>query len=170
MNINGTFYGCHNFTLFKNVCAKIKNMKKEFILITSGSSAKKIMDYCAKIKEIREYYIYCYNLEKYKPLIKEYPKLKGIYDKFDKLREELYNIQQIKIDILTSSNLIYFEDYSRIYIKLHYEFIRKYYLYKILKEKNCNEFEFLELVEKQFPYFLDLAKQLFPDKNEIINT
>jgi len=25
MNINGTFYGCHYFELFKIVCEKIKN-------------------------------------------------------------------------------------------------------------------------------------------------
>ena len=127
------------------------------------------MDFCDKIEERREYYIYCYNLIKYYPLMKEYPRLKGVYSLFDELKEKLYNIKQIKIDNISSSNLIYFEDYSRIYIKLHYEFIRKYYLYKILKEKNCDEFEFLKLVEKKFPYFIDLAKQLFPDKNEIIN-
>jgi hypothetical protein len=33
MNMNGTFYGCHYFDLFKIVCEKIKRNKKEFILI-----------------------------------------------------------------------------------------------------------------------------------------
>lgn len=28
MNINGTFYGCHNFELFKIICEKIKNKNK----------------------------------------------------------------------------------------------------------------------------------------------
>ena len=55
MNINGTFYGCHNFELFKIICEKIKNKNKEFILLSSGSAAKKIYDYCSNIKEIREY-------------------------------------------------------------------------------------------------------------------
>ena len=64
MNINGTFYGCHNFELFKIICEKIKNKNKEFILLSSGSAAKKIYDYCSNIKEIREYYIYCYYKEK----------------------------------------------------------------------------------------------------------
>ena len=70
---------------------------------------------------------------------------------------------------ISSSNLIFFEDYSRIFIKLHYEFIQKYSLYKYLKSYNCDEKSFLDFVEKDHPYFLDLAKQLFPDKNEIIN-
>ena len=65
MNINGTFYGCHNFELFKIICEKIKNKNKEFILLSSGSAAKKIYDYCSNIKEIREYYIYCCYKEKY---------------------------------------------------------------------------------------------------------
>ena len=52
MNINGTFYGCHNFELFKIICEKIKNKNKEFILLSSGSAAKKIYDYCSNIKEI----------------------------------------------------------------------------------------------------------------------
>ena len=34
MNINGTFYGCHYFELFKIICEKIKNKKKEFILLS----------------------------------------------------------------------------------------------------------------------------------------
>ena len=57
MNTNGTFYGCHNFELFKIVCEKIVKSKKEFILLSSGSSAQKIYDYCLNMKEIREYYI-----------------------------------------------------------------------------------------------------------------
>ena len=49
----------------------------------------------------------------------EYPKLKGVYNFFHKLKEKLYSIKPMKMDNIISSNLIYFEDYSRIYIKLH---------------------------------------------------
>ena len=48
-------------------------------------------------------------------------------------------------------------------------FIRKYSLYKLLKRENFSESEFLELIKIKYPYFMDLAKQLFPDKEEIIN-
>ena len=64
--------------------------------------------------------------------------------------------------------MIFFDDYSRLYIKLHFEFIRKYSLYKLLKSKNCNESQFLNFVKEEYPYFLALAKQLFPDKNKTI--
>ena len=169
MNVNGTFYGCYNIELFKKVCEKIRRNNTEFILISSGDSADKVFDYCLNMDEIREYYIYCSDKNKYKYLIDKYSKLKGIYNKFSNLREKLYNIKEIKIDNVSSSNLIYFEDYSRIYIKLHYEFIRKYSLYKLLKKENIEESEFLKFIAKEFTYYLDLANQLFPDKNEIIN-
>ncbi len=169
INTNGTFYGCHNFELFKIVCEKIINNKKEFILISSGSAAKKVFDYCSNIKEIREFYIYCFQIEKYLPLMNQYSKLKGIYNIFSELQNKLYNIKEIKMENISSSNLIFFEDYCRIYIKLHYEFIQKYSLYKLLKSYNCNETAFLDFVGKEHPYFLGLAKQLFNDKKEIIN-
>ena len=169
MNMNGTLYGCHYFDLFKIVCEKIKRNKKEFILITSGSSAQKIFNYCSDINEIREYFIYCFKEEEYKPLMKEYPKLKGIYSKFKNLVNKLYDIKEMEINNISSSNLIFFEDYSKIYIRLHYEFIKKYGLYKALKSKNCDEDTFLDLVKIEHPYFLEIAKQLFPDKNEIIS-
>ena len=169
INTKGTFYGCHNFDLFKNVCEKIKKGGKEFILLSSGSSAEKIFNYCMNMKEIREFYIYCYLKEKYIPLLNKYSKLKGVYNNFSDLKEKLYSIKEIKSDIIKSSNLIYFEDYNRLYIKLHFEIIRKYKLFKILKASNYNETKFLEQVKIKFPNFLDIAKQFFPDKDEIIN-
>ena len=89
----------------------------------------------------------------------KYSKLKGVYNIFSELKDE------ITMNNIHSSNLIFFEDYSRLYIKLHYEFIRKYSLYKLLISNKCNEFQFLELVKTKFPHFLELAKQLFPDIN-----
>ena len=160
MNINGTFCGCHNFELFKIICEKIKNKNKEFILLSSGSAAKKIYDYCSNIKEIREYYIYCYYKEKYIPLMNQYPKLKGVYNIFESMKDKLYNINQMNIDNISSSNLIFFEDYSKKYIKLHYEFIRKYSLYKILKSNNCNETQFLYLISKKISIFFKSSKTI----------
>lgn len=132
MNMNGTFYGCHYFDLFKIICDKIKRNKNQFILITSGSCAQKKFNYCSNINEIREYFIFCFDEEKYKSFMNIYPKLKGIYSNFYNLIDKLYSLSPIKMNNISSSNLIFFEDYSRIYIKLHYEFIQKYSLYKLL--------------------------------------
>ena len=167
-NIDGTFYGCHYFELFEIILEKIKNTKKNFILICSGSSSKKIFDYCSNINIINSYYIFCYNKKKYIPLIKEYPKLKGVYNTFKELTFTLYNLSLAKKEIIKSSNLIYFEDYNSLYIKLHYEIIIKYSLYKILKKNNITEEEFLQFIEKKYPYYLELALQILPKVNEII--
>ena len=155
--------------LFKLICEKIKNSNKKFILITSGSSAEKIYEKCLYMEEIREYYIYCFLKNKYIHLLNIYPKLKGVYDDVNDLINKLYSIEEIKNDTIKSSNLIYFEDYNKTYIKLHYEIIRSYLLYKTLKEKNMNENDFLTFIKNEAPNFLDLAQQLFPDKKEIID-
>ena len=169
MNTNGTFYGCHYFELFEKVLEKIKNNKKEFILLCSGSSSEKIFDYCSNVQELKEFYIYCFEKKKYISLIEKYPKLKGVYNFFEDLKNTLYNLPGFKNKIIKSSNLIFFEEYNSIYIKLHYEFIIKYDLYKQFKAKSISTNEFLSFIEKKCPYFLELAEQLFPDKEEIID-
>jgi len=118
MNIKGTFYGCHNENLFKYICDKIRNSNKEFILISSGSSAEKIYDYWSDIYQIENYYIYCLDINKYAPLKRRLKKLKGIYNSFDELKQTLSSINPIRNKVIKSSNLIYFNDYCRIYIKL----------------------------------------------------
>ena len=157
MNIKGTFYGCHNKNLFKFICEKIRNSNIEFILISSGSSAEKIYDYWSDICQIKNYYIYCLGTDKYAPLKRSFNKLKGIYNSFDKLKQGLSLIKPMRNKVIKSSNLFYFNDYCRIYIKLHYEIIRKYSLYKLLKSNNFNETKFIELVKNKCPYYLGLT-------------
>ena len=170
MYINGTFYGCDNLNLFNYICKKIKKSNKKFVLITSGSSAEKIYSNCSNLEEIKEYYIYCLNLDKYTPLLYKYPKLKGVYNDFDDLKWKISSINLKNEENIKSSNLIFFADYNKKYIKLHYEIVRKYSLYKLLKSENYNESKFLELVKNKKSYYLDLAKQLlYHDDNDMIN-
>ena len=151
MSNEGTFYGCHNFTLFQYICSKIKNTKKKFILISSGYAAEQLYNYCSNINEFKKYYIYCFHREKYLPLIQKYSKLQGVYNVFEDLKIQLSLEQEIgngnEKENIKSSSLIYFNDYNKIYIKLHYEIIRKYFLYKLLKSNNNNSL-FIDLVKK----------------------
>lgn len=169
MNINGTFYGIHNMNLLNLIYNKIRKSDRDFILITSGSSAEKVYQKLGNLTNIREYYIYCFLKEKYSYLYSKYNKLKGIYNDARELNKKLSVIETKINNNIKSSNLIFFEDYSRIFIKLHFEIIRKYSLYKLLKENNFNEQRFLEKVKFVNPKFLNIAKQLIPDKSEIIN-
>ena len=169
MNTKGTFYGCHNFDLFQLVCEEIKKRDKQFILLCSGRAAEKIFKYCSDIEQIREYYIFCFKKADYIPLLEKYKKLKGVYNLFDELLEKLFDTEEIPIENMKSSNLIFFEDYNETYIKLHYKIIQKYQLYKIFKEQNYHEDKFIQMIALKKPFFLKTAEQLFPDKNEIID-
>ena len=170
MKNQGTFYGIHNFDLFMYICEKIKDSNKRFILICSGSCSEKIFNYISDINEIQGYYIYCYNKPKYLPLLDRYPKLNGVYNIFNELKNQICLIKGIKNEIIQSSNLFFWNDYNKIYIKLHYEIIRKYSLYKLLKSENKDGSKFLDLVNQKFPYYLDLAKQLlYHDEIDMIN-
>ena len=169
MNINGTFYGIHNMNLLNLIYNKIRNSDRDFILITSGSAAEKVYQKISNLMNIKEYYIYCFYKEKYSYLFNKYYKLKGIYNDQRELNNKLMTLSTKVNDGIKSSNLIFFEDYTRIYIKLHFEIIRKYSLYKLFKENNFNEEQFFAKVKLVNPKFLNIAKQLIPDKNEIIN-
>ena len=135
MNINGTFYGIHNMNLLNLIYNKIRKSDRDFILITSGSSAEKVYQKLGNLTNIREYYIYCFLKEKYSYLYSKYNKLKGIYNDARELNKKLSVIETKINNNIKSSNLIFFEDYTRIFIKLHFEIIRKYFLINYLREK-----------------------------------
>ena len=161
LKLKGTFYGVNNYELFKYICYLIGKKGKPFILICSGSSAKKCLAYCSQITQIYEYYIYCNYIESCLSLFQLYPKLKGVFNDFDKLKNDLFNKKNNSLVKLSAgtSNLIFFEDYNDLFIKFHLEIIRKYSLYKLLKSKNSNQSLFLEVIKKKMPYYSDLARQ-----------
>ena len=150
--VDGTFYGINNFELFTYICHKIQQDNKQFILICSGSCAKKIFDYCSQIniEQIPIYYIFCMKSSKYQHLKSVYPKLKEIFTSFDILKNVLFSLPKINNNPIKSSNLIFLSDYNKTYIKLHFEIVRKYSLYKLLKS---NQF-FLIIIKHILNYIL----------------
>jgi hypothetical protein len=98
----------------------------------------------------------------------KYPKLKGVYNNFIQLKKRLLSFSSVQIDdTIKSSNLINFKDYNNIYIKLHFEIIRKYFLYKILKTNNKENY--LEFAKKKGDYYFKIAQELlYNDENELI--
>ena len=175
MELEGTYYGINNYKLFQDICNKIKEKSqhsrnpKKYILISSGSCATKIFDYCTtiNINQIVLYYIFCLNIPQYLPLKNIYPKLKYVYSSFESLERDIFSNTDLKnINPIKSSNLIFFEDYNNIYIKLHFEIVRKYSLYKIFKSQNFDKKKFMELIESKNPYYKKLAKQLTFEDDE----
>ena len=177
MELEGTYYGINNYKLFQDICNKIKEKSqhsrnpKKYILISSGSCATKIFDYCTtiNINQIVLYYIFCLNIPQYLPLKNIYPKLKYVYSSFESLERDIFSNTYLKnINPIKSSNLFFLEDYNNIYIKLHFEIVRKYSLYKIFKSQNFKENEFMKLIETKYPYYKDLAKDLTFNDDELI--
>jgi hypothetical protein len=168
MNNKGTFYGCHHMDLFKYICEQIKKSQKEFILICSGKRADEILNYCQNIDSIKYCCIYCRHKEFLNHLIGKYPKIKGVFNNFEKLKRCLLSFYPAQIeDTIKSPNLINFKDYNNIYIKLHFEIIKKYFLYKILKTNNKEKY--LEFAKKKGDYYFNIAQELiYTDENELI--
>ena len=165
----GTFYGVNNFNLFKYICHKIQQNSKYFILICSGSSSQKLFQYLQQnnINNIYIYYIFCFNTKKYEPLKQIYPQLKGVFNTFGDLKNVLFSENNYSIIYnypIKSSNLIFLSDYNNTYIKLHFEIVRKYSLYKLLKLNGKSKF--LELINKKKPYYMNMAKELLYDDDE----
>ena len=158
----GTIYGVDDYNLFTYICKQIQKNNKYFILLSSGACAKDLFNYCEKnnINNIYKYYISCAHIEKYLPLKNIYPKLEdklkdkskvNIFNNIDALKNEIVNPKNyVKENIpIKSSNFIFFEDYNNIYIKFHFEIVRKYSLYKLLKSKNMDKSKFMELIKNK---------------------
>ena len=84
------------------------------------------------------------------------------------MKKSIFSSQNLITNKLNirSSNLIFLEDYNSTYIKLHFEIIRKFSLYKLLKSNNYNESKFLEVIKKKNDYYIELARELLYNDDE----
>ena len=101
------------------------------------------------------------------PLYKSFPKLRGIFNNFTELKNNIFsetNLLIIKNLPIQSKNLILLNDYNDYYIKFHFEIVRKYSIYKLLK--TTDEKKFMELINKKKPYYLSMAKELILNDDE----
>ena len=177
----GTIYGVDDYNLFTYICKQIQKNNKCFILLSSGACAKDLFNYCEKknINNIYKYYILCAHIEKYLPLKNIYPKLEdklkdklkvNIFNDIDVLKKEIVNPNNyVKENIpIKSSNFIFLEDYNNIYIKFHFEIVRKFFLYKLLKSKNMDKSKFMELIKNKNDYYKNMARELINIDDEVL--
>ena len=171
LKLEGVFYRVNNYNLFLYICHKISQNKRAFILITSGSCAKKLFDYLSQknINQIYKYYIYCMHKQNYEHLKNFYPKLKEIFTEFNDLAKDIFSNENLifKNPPIIASNFIYFNDYNKTYIKLHMEIIRKYSLYKLMKLYNNDKSKFIESIKKKKNiYYETMARELVYNDDE----
>ena len=73
-DVVGGFHAIDDLNILKKYLEKIKPKKIPFILISSGRSGQEVIPLCIKYSFIKEIIIFCFNYEKHKHYIKDYPK------------------------------------------------------------------------------------------------
>jgi hypothetical protein len=98
--------------------------------------------------------------------MQKYSKIKNIFVNFNDLIAAIISSPVYQNLPIKSSNLIFISDYNKNFVKLHFEIIRKYSLYKLLKSNNGDETKLLEIVNKKSEYYKNLARELIFNDDE----
>lgn len=92
LEVSGGFFGVQNYSAFFNLLCEIENkdssLDNSFILISTGSSFKKIEKLCNRSKKIKSIFIYCRYTNNYKYLEK-------FNSKVDLVSNNIYNIWKL---------------------------------------------------------------------------
>ena len=122
--IEGAFFGVQNKDVLQELLLKIEKVDSSFILISTGSSFKKISNICARFLCIKHILIYCFDVNNYKTLF-------GSQDKINLISG---NINEVNHFLLSKSqeenydkNLKYFINYNPLFS--FYEYKNYYYIY-----------------------------------------
>lgn len=127
-NIKGVFFACPDFDSFQKIFLIINQFKEEtkFVLLTSGSSAEKIFNCCNSSNYIQEGYIFCMRVNKYKPLMSKYNKIKQVTDNFFEIMTIFESLTTELNTYLKATELILFDDYCEYYVHYHKKLVSKF--------------------------------------------
>ena len=174
--VKGALFGIGDYSLLKKVVELINNSDyPPFILITSGSSAEKILPELHNEKFIYDILIFCYNINKYKYLQSKYSKIKKIENlDFDNILEYLkkksYTLAQNKkgAKYLKNEPLITFSEYEDYYYQYHHV-IAKVYNKKRLRLSESDKNNFLYYINNRKDEAQTILSHLKNDKNFATN-
>ena len=142
--VKGALFGLEDYSLLKKVVELIKKSDSPpFILITSGSSAEKILPELHKENFIYDILIFCYNLNKYIYLKKQYSKIKLIENRdfeniINFLKKKNYTLAQNKkrATFLKNEPLITFSEYEDYYYQYHHVIAKVYNKNRLFLSQN----------------------------------
>ena len=120
--------------LIKEIRAKEKNYK--FDLIISGSTTKKILKKINKLQGdnfINRVCIYTINIDKYLPLLIEFPKIQGVYKKTKQVIDFIHSEEQ-NSEYYPIIQLVTYDDYISKYMIVHKSISN---FYGEAENKNC---------------------------------
>ena len=167
LEVSGGFFGVQNYSAFFNLLCEIENkdssLDNSFILISTGSSFKKIEKLCNRSKKIKSIFIYCRYTNNYKYLEKFNSKVDLVSN----------NINEIYIKL--KFNSVVYENYDKKLKNLidqgafisWYEYKKYYYIFhKILSFFFKEDFSNLEFTEGYMKKIINFINKNV-DKNEL---
>jgi len=172
-NTPGAFILCNDLESLRLVRAEIlKEIENEeriiFNLITNGAACNKVMEFLKEDKAfekcIHNVCIYCYFLQKYFPLKKQYTKIHDdIYNKREKVLEFIKKCSDKEIKPFPLIRLVTYRDYMKIYKNRHFKIST---FYGDLKPESYQKYikEMNSLIDKKFE-----SKELIRNKKEVLD-
>ena len=148
--IKGAFFPVKNKSSFQKLINKLKLTKINgtLTLITSGRAAEKIIPICSSL--VNNVIIFCYNIDRYLPLKKDFPKINNILNSFSDI---FYNLNDCNINndsSIIGGNIITFEDYTNTYYKYHSKLAEFFdENYKSLNYKTTYKNKFINFIESE---------------------
>ena len=172
-NTNGAFIFCNNLESIRLLREEIlKQIKKDkrtiFNLITSGSACKKIMDLIVTDTKFDNCFknvcVFCKNLDNYKNLKKEYPKIHDdIYNDKEKVINFINEKSENSIKVFQITKLLTMEDYKEKYNDRHLKISEFYRNKNLCKYEEIYYNKITKIIEKD-----ELKKDLKLPKGELL--
>ena len=186
IDIFGYFHAFDDLSILQNYLDKMKNKDIPFIVISSGTSGKDVIEICLKYSFIKEVIIFCGTYEYNEHYLKEYPDyVKKVFIKSKELIDYLKSLDKDKykngVEKYLDENKYIFRSEDRQMQQSHiissYEYDRCYFLvHKIYSDffgdiNNKNEISLFkkENLEKIIEYLSSLNFQDDNEKNLLIN-
>ena len=186
IDIVGYFHAFDDLSILQNYLDKMKNKDIPFIVISSGTSGKDVIEICLKYSFIKEVIIFCGTFEYNEHYLKEYHDyVKKVFIKSKELIDYLKSLDKDKykngVEKYLDENKYLFRSEDRQIQQSHiissYEYDRCYFLvHKIYSDffgdiNNKNEISLFkkENLEKIIEYLSSLNFQDVNEKNLLIN-
>ena len=186
-DVVGCFQAIDDLIILQNFLDKMKDKDIPFIVITSGSSGKDVIEICSKYQFIKEIIIFCFDIPKHEHYINEYPGyVKKIFKSIKEISEYIKtfgkNEYRIGIEKYLDENKYIFPPEDKQMEPCHiissYEYDKKYYflVHKIYSDffGDINNKDEISLFKKDnlikmINYLSLLNFESDNEKNDLIN-
>ena len=150
LEVLGGYFGVRKVSIFKKLLNEMENESSSFILISIGSSFKKIVDICESSDCIKYIIIFCMNVNKYEEKYGDNLKVKlisndqkEIYDYLIEISEDEPDYNKNLKNLINHNLLISFYEYENYYY-VHHKML-SFFLKKIFQN-----YIFVRIIRKKY--------------------